>query len=229
MMRNKFDEQLNHLNERLITMGDYCEDAIEYAVKSLNEDSNDMRMITYEKEKIIDDIEREIENICFNLLLRQQPVAGDLRLVSAALKMISDMERIGDQAYDIAEITAHMQRKDEPVCRDIIDRMSETSIKMVNGSVDSFVQRDISAAEEVIKMDDVVDNLFEDIKHALVEAAAENKEWSGYFVDILMVAKYLERISDHAVNIAEWVIFSITGSHVNESEVHGLKPLSEEK
>lgn len=218
MMRDKFNEELANLNSMLITMGDHCEEAISYAVKALIENSDEMRTLTFETDKIIDDMEREIESICYNLLLRQQPVAKDLRLVSAALKMISDMERIGDQAYDIAEITKTIKDGSRSICSDIIDRMSATSIDMVTGSVDSFVKKDTAIAEKVIGMDDIVDDLFIEVKDALINAVAENKDQGEYFVDILMIAKYLERISDHAVNIAEWVIFSITGKHVSEPE-----------
>ena len=217
-MRDKFNEELDNLNSMLITMGDHCEEAISYAVKALNENSDEMRTLTFETDKIIDDMEREIEGICYNLLLRQQPVAKDLRLVSAALKMILDMERIGDQAYDIAEITKTIKDGSRSICSDIIDRMSATSIDMVTKSVDSFVKKDTAIAEKVIGMDDIVDDLFIEVKDALINAVAENKDQGEYFVDILMIAKYLERISDHAVNIAEWVIFSITGKHVSEPE-----------
>lgn len=222
MMRDKFNEELANLNSMLITMGDHCEEAISYAVKALSENSDEMRQLTFETDKIIDDMEREIERICYNLLLRQQPVAKDLRLVSAALKMISDMERIGDQAYDIAEITKTIKDDSRTACSDIIDRMSATSIEMVTGSVDSFVKKDTAIAEKVIGMDDIVDDLFIEVKDALINAVAENKAWGEYFVDILMIAKYLERISDHAVNIAEWVIFSITGEHINEQEKNSV-------
>lgn len=225
MMRDKFNEELDNLNSMLITMGDHCEEAISYAVKALIENSDEMRTLTFETDKIIDDMEREIEGICYNLLLRQQPVAKDLRLVSAALKMISDMERIGDQAYDIAEITKTIKDGSRSICSDIIDRMSATSIDMVTGSVDSFVKKDTAIAEKVIGMDDIVDDLFIEVKDALINAVAENKDQGEYFVDILMIAKYLERISDHAVNIAEWVIFSITGKHVSEPETDSEEQL----
>lgn len=225
MMRDKFNEELDNLNSMLITMGDHCEEAISYAVKALSENSDEMRTLTFETDKIIDDMEREIEGICYNLLLRQQPVAKDLRLVSAALKMISDMERIGDQAYDIAEITKTIKDGSRSICSDIIDRMSATSIDMVTGSVDSFVKKDTAIAEKVIGMDDIVDDLFIEVKDALINAVAENKDRGEYFVDILMIAKYLERISDHAVNIAEWVIFSITGKHVSEPETDSEEQL----
>lgn len=214
-MRDRYDQELKELNNMLITMGEHCEEAITYAMKSLDENGDEMREKTFETDRIIDDMEREIEGICYNLLLRQQPVAKDLRLVSAALKMISDMERIGDQAYDIAEITKTIHDSSRSICPDIIAAMSETSIEMVTKSVDSFVKKDMELAQEVIKMDDRADDLFVDIKNALIDAVSENRQNGEYFVDILMIAKYLERISDHAVNIAEWVIFSITGKHAD--------------
>lgn len=212
-MRNRFDRQLKQLNNMLIEMGAMCEDAIDYAVKALNEDIDDMRQKTYETDAAIDDMEREIESLCLKLLLQQQPVARDLRLISAALKMISDMERIGDQAYDIAEITEAIKDDRREICKDHIDIMTKTVIDMVTDSVESFVKKDMELAKKVINMDDIVDGAFEQVKDDLINAVAESKEWGEYFVDILMIAKYLERIGDHAENIAEWVIFSMTGQH----------------
>ncbi|MFR9144897.1 MAG: phosphate signaling complex protein PhoU [Lentihominibacter sp.] len=156
-----------------------------------------------------------MESVCLKLLLQQQPVARDLRLISSALKMISDMERIGDQAYDIAEITKTIQSNRKDFCRDHISVMADTAIQMVTESVDSFVKKDIKLANDVIIKDDKVDDLFIHVQDDLINAVTEDRSCGEYFVDILMIAKYLERISDHAVNIAEWVIFSITGEHVN--------------
>lgn len=218
-MRARFDEQLEKLNIMLIEMGALCEEAISYAVKSMNEDSDEMRRMTFETDSIIDDMEREIESLCMKLLLQQQPVARDLRLISAALKMISDMERIGDQAYDIAEITAFMDKKYADTCSDHINMMAGISIEMVTKSIDSFVKKDMGLANDVIIKDDIVDDLFEKAKQDLIDVISNNKETGSYFVDMLMIAKYLERISDHAVNIGEWVIFSITGQHVNEKHI----------
>lgn len=218
-MRVKFDEQLERLNIMLIDMGALCEEAIAYAVKALEKDSDEMRKMTFDTDKIIDDREREIETVCLKLLLQQQPVARDLRLISAALKMISDMERIGDQAYDIAEITKTMKKDDEKVGEEHIRCMAETAIEMVTESIDSFVKRDMKLAKDVIMKDDIVDDLFLEIREDLIHAVSEDKSQGESFVDILMIAKYLERISDHAVNIAEWVIFSITGRHVNQEEM----------
>lgn len=220
-MRVKFDQQLERLNVMLIEMGALCEEAITYAVKALEEDSDEMRKLTLETDSVIDVKEREIENLCLKLLLQQQPVARDLRLISSALKMISDMERIGDQAYDIAEITRTMNSDREKVCENDVTLMAQIAIQMVTKSIDSFVKKDIELANDVIITDDKVDDLFCKIKEELIEAVAGDSRWGEYFVDVLMIAKYLERISDHAVNIAEWVIFSITGSHESSSFAEG--------
>ena len=220
-MRVKFDQQLERLNVMLIEMGALCEEAITYAVKALEEDSDEMRKLTLETDSVIDVKEREIENLCLKLLLQQQPVARDLRLISSALKMISDMERIGDQEYDIAEITRTMKSDREKVCENDVTLMAQIAIQMVTKSIDSFVKKDIELANDVIITDDKVDDLFCKIKEELIEAVAGDSRWGEYFVDVLMIAKYLERISDHAVNIAEWVIFSITGSHESSSFAEG--------
>ena len=220
-MRVKFDQQLERLNVMLIEMGALCEEEITYAVKALEEDSDEMRKLTLETDSVIDVKEREIENLCLKLLLQQQPVARDLRLISSALKMISDMERIGDQAYDIAEITRTMKSDREKVCENDVTLMAQIAIQMVTKSIDSFVKKDIELANDVIITDDKVDDLFCKIKEELIEAVAGDSRWGEYFVDVLMIAKYLERISDHAVNIAEWVIFSITGSHESSSFAEG--------
>ncbi len=222
-MRIKFDEQLEQLNIMLIDMGALCEEAITYAVKALNEDSDEMRKLTCETDEQIDDREREIENLCFKLLLQQQPVARDLRVISAALKMISDMERIGDQAEDISEISKTIKKDSSNMYSDHIDKMTRTAISMVKESVDSFVKKDVKLANDVIIKDDVVDELFIKVKNDIINAVAEDKTVGEYFVDILMIAKYLERISDHAVNVAEWVIFSITGEHVSEELIEKEK------
>lgn len=218
-MRTRFDEQLEKLNIMLIEMGALCEEAITYAVRALIENSDEMRIQTFETDSIIDDREREIEALCMKLLLQQQPVARDLRQISAALKMISDMERIGDQAFDIAEITASIKQEGRDVCSDHIRQMTEASIEMVTGSIESFVKKDMNLANDVIMKDDEVDDLFDEVKKDLINAVADDETTGEYFVDILMIAKYLERICDHAVNIAEWVIFSITGQHVNDKHI----------
>ena len=218
-MRTRFDEQLEKLNIMLIEMGALCEEAITYAVRALIENSDEMRSQTFETDSIIDAREREIEALCMKLLLQQQPVARDLRQISAALKMISDMERIGDQAFDIAEITASIKQEGRDVCSDHIRQMTEASIEMVTGSIESFVKKDMNLANDVIMKDDEVDDLFDEVKKDLISAVTYDETTGENFVDILMIAKYLERICDHAVDIAEWVIFSITGQHVNDKHI----------
>ena len=211
-MRNKFDEQLNKLNLELITMGALCEDAISLSVKALLDGDETLTERVFGIEAEIDRKEREIENICMKLLLQQQPVAHDLRTVSSALKMISDMERIGDQASDIAEIAKFIKNRDTKSKIHIKD-MALAAIKMVTDSVESFVKKDLSLANAVKEYDDKVDNLFDCIKDELIRLISEDKSNGESCIDLLMIAKYLERIGDHAVNIAEWVEYSITGIH----------------
>lgn len=215
-MRTKFDEMLDELNIELIKMGALCEEAITCAVKALLDRDDRMTEKAFAVEKAIDEKEREIENFCMKLLLRQQPVAKDLRLISSALKMISDMERIGDQAADIAEITRHIG--DETVFGKVhIKEMAEAAVKMVSDSINSFVKNDTNSAKYVIMEDDKVDELFIKVKNELISLIAEGAEMGEYCIDIMMIAKYLERIGDHAVNIAEWVEYSVTGVHRKEN------------
>lgn len=209
-MRSYFDEQLNLLNTELITMGALCEDAISMAVKYLTEDNELLKNSVAGIEKQIDSKERDIENLCMKLLLLQQPVAGDLRKISSALKMISDMERIGDQAADITEI-AHFVNESGYAGKVHIEDMAKATINMVTESIDSFVKNDMKLAEDVMKADDEVDELFLKIKNELIDTAASDRANAEALIDLLMIAKYLERIGDHAVNIAEWVVYSITG------------------
>lgn len=213
-MRNRFDEQLTHLNNELITMGALCEEAINSCVKYLFEKDTAMGENTIETDKQIDQKERDIEALCMKLLLQQQPVATDLRVISSALKMISDMERIGDQASDIAEIVKYIQ-KNSLQSEIHINDMAKATIKMVNDSVESFVKKDVTIAESVIKHDDKVDELFDKVKTELIQSVQNSDDDAEVLVDLLMIAKYFERIGDHAVNIAEWVIYSITGYHAN--------------
>ena len=215
-MRNRFDRQLEQLNNELIQMGSMIEHAIEMAVSALVNQNTEKAKEAMAYDVEIDHQERDIESLCMKLLLQQQPVARDLRQISSALKMISDMERIGDQAEDIAEITKSIKKPKEEICGDHISDMTKIAISMVTESVDSFVKKDLEIARAVIKKDDIVDQLFLEIKDDIISAVREDKTLGEYFVDILMIAKYLERISDHAVNVAEWVIFSLTGQHVNE-------------
>ena len=213
-MRNRFDSQLEKLNLELITMGALCEDAISASVKALLDGDETLTEKVFAADAEIDQKERDIEAICMKLLLQQQPVAGDLRVISSALKMISDMERIGDQASDIAEIAKFVKNSDVKSKVHIKD-MATAAIKMVTDSVESFVKKDIELAAAVMKYDDKVDNLFDCVKDELVRLIAADSENGEYCIDLLMIAKYLERIGDHAVNIAEWVEYSITGTHRN--------------
>jgi len=212
-MRNRFDRQLELLNNKLIEMGTMIEQAIEIAVKGLvNQDVSYARQ-AIEADSDIDRQEREIENLCLKLLLQQQPVAKDLRLISAALKMITDMERIGDHATDISEITIAMA--DKPYIKKLehIQQMAKETMIMLMQSIEAFVAKDEAKAQAVIDHDDVVDDLFDTVKSELVEMIHENVDAGEQSADLLMVAKYMERIGDHATNISEWVIFSITGVH----------------
>lgn len=211
-MRSRFDEQLATLNSELMKMGALCEEAISYAVKSLLSGDKEMKENAAETEKLIDRKERDIEALCMKLLVHQQPVASDFRTVTAALKMISDMERIGDQAEDIAEIAEYASKADKS-SEEIITQMAETAVKMVMQSVDSYIKRDTDIAYSVIKTDDEMDRLFCDAKYRLIESVREGEEDAEALLDLLMTAKYFERIGDHAENIAEWVIFSLTGKH----------------
>ncbi len=211
-MRTKFDEQLEKLHIEMIRMGALCEDAISAAVKSLLEQDADMAEKAKETEQEIDQAERDVEGMCLKLLLQQQPVAKDLREVSAALKMISDLERIGDQAADIAELSNYVAAASEKG-RTHIGDMARATIHMVTNSVDSFVKRDLDLARSVYKADDEVDALFEQVRREILELIAADSTQGELALDLLMVAKYFERIGDHATNVAEWVEYSITGVH----------------
>lgn len=212
-MRSKFDEQLEYLNVELIKMGALCEEAISSAIKALLDNDNEMAQKARDTDREIDQKERDIESLCLKLLLQQQPVARDLRVISSALKMISDMERIGDQASDIAEITEFIRGK-EIQGRVHIRDMALSAINMVTESIDSFVKKDMELAEHVLQSDDIVDHLFLKVKAELISLIQTDYAGAETCLDLLMIAKYLERIGDHATNIAEWVLFSITGKHV---------------
>ena len=217
-MRNKFDMQLQHLNEQLIHMGELCEVAINRATTALQKGDIEQAREVREADEEIDQLEKDIDRLCLKLVLQQQPVARDLRQISAALKMITDMERIGDQASDIAEIIISEGRV-EPTEIPRIGQMSEAAAKMVRDSVTAYVEKNLELSRNVMEADDEVDKMFEENKQELVEFIAENKGNQGVkVIDLIMVAKYLERIADHATNIAEWVEFSITGIH-KESKV----------
>ncbi len=213
-MRNHFDEQLRVLNKELITMGALCEDAIGGAVRYLTENDDNLKQLVRDTDNQIDQKERDIENLCMKLLLMQQPVAGDLRKISSALKMISDMERIGDQASDIAEIVPFVNLGGY-TSKVHIEDMAKATTKMVTDSIDSFVRTDLSLARIVIAQDDKVDALFQKVKCELIDGVQNAQANAEALIDLFMIAKYLERIGDHAENIAEWVIYSITGGHEN--------------
>ena len=211
-MRNKFNEQLERLHVELIQMGAACEDAISAAAEALLKGNDFLVPAALEAERDLDRREREVENLCLKLLLQQQPVARDLREISAALKMISDLERIGDQAADIAELVSYVRVPDGSGVLHIAD-MTRAVIGMVTDSVDSFVKRDLELARAVCAADDRVDELFDQVKRELIDMIAADAAGGQQGLDLLMVAKYLERIGDHATNVAEWVEYSITGVH----------------
>lgn len=211
-MRKHYNEQLAQLNTELITMGALCEEAISGAAKYLIENDESLKERIFEADSKIDQKERDIETLCMKLILQQQPVARDLRVISSALKMISDMERIGDQASDIAEIVCFVNQSGIGSKVHIAD-MARATINMVTDSVESFVKNDIDLAYEVIKHDDVVDDLFIKVKNELISGVKEGANDAEALIDLLMIAKYFERIGDHAENIAEWVIYSMTGKH----------------
>ena len=211
-MRNRFDQQLFELNRELIEMGAMCEEAIASAAKALSTGDMKLAAKVCENSSAIDQMERDIEGRCMKLLLHQQPVARDLRQISAALKMITDMERIGDQAEDIAEIVTFLNgRTMEDM--ELIEEMARATIEMVMSSVDAFVKKDVELAEKVIAQDDVVDDYFSKVKYGIISMITENSTDGEFALDLLMIAKYFERIGDHATNIAEWVIYSVTGKH----------------
>ena len=211
-MRNRFDEQLFELNREIIEMGALCEEAISNAVKALVTGDVVLAGSVKEKDTAIDQKERDIENRCMKLLLHQQPVARDLRTISAAMKLITDMERIGVQADDIAEIVVFLDGHivDNMV---LIEEMAQETIKMVTNSVDAFVKKDIALAQQVIEQDDIVDDYFLRVKRGIISLITEQAVNGEVALDLLMISKYFERIGDHATNIADWVIYSITGMH----------------
>ena len=211
-MRNHFDNQLAQLNRELIQMGGLCEEIIEIVARALTGWDDDLikRVTTLGAE--IDESERSIETLCLKLLLQQQPVARDLRQISAAMKMITDMERIGDQAEDIAEIITHLNCRVERESVQIRE-MAEATMQMVREAVDSYVRQDLDLAHQVMGHDDIVDDYFIKVRTSLIDIIAANPADGEYALDLLMIAKYCERIGDHCTNIAEWVEFSVTGVH----------------
>ena len=215
-MRNRFDRQLLQLNNELIQMGSLIEQAIEMAIAALVKQNVELAMEAIKFDAEIDRQEKEIESLCMKLLLQQQPVAKDLRLISAALKMITDMERIGDHAGDISEMTilmADSSYEKSQLDIELVKEMAKETTDMVIKSVDAFVNKDLEMAREVLKQDDKVDDMFAKFKHQLILKINENVNNGEQAADMLLVSKYFERIGDHATNISEWVIYSITGEH----------------
>ena len=217
-MRKKYDEELENLHNLLVEMGNLCQEAIFMAARIL-QDENVSKEAVDEKEKAIDKKEREIEQLCMHLILRQQPIASDLRRIGAALKMITDMERIGDQAADIADLSRFISGKEKQgESEGHLWEMAQATVKMVTDSVTSFVNNDYELAIQVMKSDDTVDTLFEKIKKDIIDMIRTQQVDAEGSLDLLMAAKYFERIGDHAVNIAEWVEYSITGGHENKED-----------
>ncbi len=214
-MRSRFDEQLKELNLEMVRMGSAVENAITTAVKGLVRRDGELAKRAIAADEKIDDMEREIESRCLKIILQQQPVATDLRHVSAALKMITDMERIGDHAADISEISLHLDKG--AAASDLLDIpvMAEETVKMLTMAINAFVYSDEELANKVIADDDIVDEHFIRIKSELTEMILADSSCADRALDLLMTAKYLERIGDHATNIAEWVVFSVSGVHKN--------------
>lgn len=215
-MRDKFNQQLEKLNQDLIEMGGLIENSIAGAVTAITSNDKELAKKILEADSDINHKEREIEGLCLNLLLKQQPVASDLRLISAALKMITDMERIGDQASDICEIELTSEFIANAQMPDPIKDMAKHAINMVNMSIEAFVKKDMQMAQGVKEEDEIVDNLFRLMRSDLIESIRQNKSGDEQAIDVFMIAKYLEKIADHAVNVAGWVIFSMTGEHIDK-------------
>ncbi len=212
-MRNRFDEQLHTLNHELLEMGALIERAIRSATDALVKQDVEAALQAIAADKEVDQAERDIESLCLKLLLQQQPVARDLRLISSALKMITDMERIGDQASDIAELVIYLSK--EPYIKELthLPQMAENAIRMVTGALDAYVRKDLALAQEVMGMDDAIDTLFVTVKDELIALIRNDATAGSQAIDLMMIAKYYERIGDHAQNIAEWVEYALTGRH----------------
>lgn len=213
-MRAKFDEQLNQLNQEMVQMGVMIEENIQTSIEALATHNIEMAKEIVEKDVAVDQKQKKIEGICFDLLIQQQPVAKDLRAITAAMKMVTDMERIGDHAADISEITVILDHTQKTKSMETIIQMASEALFMLMQSIDAYVKKDSQLAKKVIQHDDVVDNLFDQIKQEIIEGIQQNKDINEgeYEIDMLMIAKYLERIGDHATNIAEWVIYACKSS-----------------
>ena len=212
-MRSRFDEQLKELNNSLIGMAEIVKQAIANADKALIEQDTELAQSIIDSDDEIDNKEKEIESLCLKLIIRQQPVAGDLRLVSAVLKIITDLERIGDHATDISELTILLAERQYIKKLEHIPQMAAATMKMVTDSIEAFVNKDLQLARQVIAYDDEVDKLFAMVKKDLIELIKENADSGDQAIDLIMIAKYFERIGDHATNVAEWIVFSLTGAH----------------
>lgn len=213
-MRSKFDEQLGKLNNEMIDMGSLIISNIASAIKAMKSKDRELALEIMKKDVEVDSAQKRIESICFNLLIQQQPVARDLRTVTAAMKMVTDMERIGDHAADISEITVHLGDTSHIEKYEHISRMSAETAMMLSRAIEAYVERDNVKAEEVIAHDDVVDKLFDEAKSDVIKLIRTTPEAGVEATDLLMIAKYFERIGDHATNIAEWVIFSLRTTEV---------------
>ncbi len=214
-MRTNYLSELKELKTDILQMGSYIEEAIKNTLTALKKDDLILAQEVINKDCVIDDAERTIENLCLKLFLTQQPVATDMRMISAALKMITDMERIGDFASDIAEIITKGGRSGTAYNIEFIDRMGDAVVRMVDSAVLAFTNSDLELAKKVCKADDEVDGLFNGAKNVLFDCIRKDEQFAERALDLMLVSKYLERIGDHATNIAEWVIYSITGVHVN--------------
>ncbi len=208
-MRMRFDEQLRQLNSEMTLMGHLIEKAIQDTIEAFFDQNVEKAKQTMKDDELVDQEQKKIENICFQLLIQQQPVARDLRVITAAMKMVTDMERIGDHAADISELTVMMADSPYVMKVEHIKRMSAEAVYMLLQAIEAYVERDMEKARRVIEHDDVVDELFVEVKSDLIEVMQNDTGYAEYAADLLMVNKYLERIGDHATNIAEWVIFSL--------------------
>ncbi len=214
-MRSKFDEQLNMLNQEMMHMGTMIEERIQKAIEALIDGNTDLAKEIMDSDNEVDREQKIIESVCFNLLMQQQPVARDLRVISAAMKMVTDMERIGDHAADISEMTIMMQSTSYPSQLEDIKKMASETVLMLIRSIEAYVEKDMEKARKVIAHDDVVDELFDRNKSDIIEMIHKDPTQGEQAVDLLMIAKYFERIGDHATNIAEWVIFALDDKKIN--------------
>ena len=214
--RPTFEEALTQLNVELIKMGATVEKSIMDAVEAFKNHDEKLAKDIVAKDRIVDDMEKNIEAQCLSLILRQQPVAGDLRVVSTALKMVTDMERIGDQASDIAELIPYLGEGDTYDACSLIPAMAQVALEMVHGAINAFVEGDVQKAKEIINKDDIVDDYFDKVKNEVADLLREKAGSVDVILNFLMIAKYFERIGDHAENICEWVEFSKTGEYKDE-------------